>query len=91
MEDGLPVPEMVSVYNIVTFIHPRIHDELELDRHVILWDFHQDDIKKPSWQFSGPQVYLTSSCFSFQRQSLRYFQANVFTLAFSATNQYLYS
>ncbi|GBE85301.1 WD40 repeat-like protein [Sparassis latifolia] len=42
------------------------------DLHVLLWDFHQDDVNEASFSFTGPR-------------------ANVFSLAFSATDQYLYS
>ncbi|KAI0763562.1 WD40 repeat-like protein [Trametes elegans] len=42
------------------------------DPNVHLWDFNQEALSIPSWQFRGPK-------------------ANVFTLAFSASGQYLYS
>ncbi|KAI0648164.1 WD40 repeat-like protein [Trametes meyenii] len=42
------------------------------DPYVQMWDFNQDELRRPSWKFMGPR-------------------SNVFTLAFSASGQYLYS
>ncbi|KZT12209.1 WD40 repeat-like protein [Laetiporus sulphureus 93-53] len=42
------------------------------DPHILLWDFHQDDLHTPSRMFHGHT-------------------ANVFAVAFSATNQHLYT
>ncbi|RDB14747.1 DDB1- and CUL4-associated factor 5 [Hypsizygus marmoreus] len=42
------------------------------DLNILLWDFHQEDLRAPACSLRGPR-------------------GNIFSLAFSATNRYLYS
>lgn len=81
------------VEETVSLVCLRLHSWLRTspDRQVLLWDFHQDDISKPSRAYSGPRVSTLAtlvhpgSCHDLCAQS------NIFALAFSATNQYLYT
>jgi hypothetical protein len=55
MVDSWPAAGMVSAKSPTFF---SFSSEMYIDLEILLWDFHQESLKEPSYALRGPQVRM---------------------------------